>query len=107
MSPQAQDVDRGQNRDWTLQDVIKAVEESRDERWEAFKDQHGHPGRDQVLHLCRSATSLTLSELAKTFGVNHDATIAMAIRRYKNGLAKNPRERKMMEAAAGKLRIRM
>jgi transposase-like protein len=54
-----------------------------------------------------NATSLTLSELAKTFGVNHDATIAMAVRRYKNGLARNPRERKMMEAAAEKLRIRM
>lgn len=40
---------------------------------------------------------LTFSELARTFGVEHPDSIAMAIRRYKDALAKNPRERRMME----------
>ena len=89
----------------TLAEVISAVERARQEKWTNFKNRHGHSGRDQVLYLARQTTALSLSELAKEMEMKSDATISMAIKRYRTKLNRNGRERDSVARAVEMLNV--
>lgn len=65
-----------------FEEVIRKVEQEKGERWEYFRDRHGHWGRDLILWLARWTTGMTLSEIGKRVGGLDYATVGMAIRRF-------------------------
>jgi REP element-mobilizing transposase RayT len=69
--------------------VIRCVEVVKGEKWEEFRDRHGDRGRDQVLYLGRKACGLKLRELAEAAGVKEYGTVAMAVKRFTCGLARD------------------
>ena len=68
------------------------MEEFKGERWDEFRGRHGDGGRDMVIYLARRVGGLTLSELARRAGLNSDAAVSMALRRYARWLARAPKE---------------
>lgn len=66
----------------SLERVIKAVEEIKQEAWESFRDRHGDWGRDMVLYLARGQGGVSLSELGAAAGGTDYAAISVAIKRF-------------------------
>jgi putative transposase len=90
-----------------LEAVIRSVEQVRQEKWEQFRDRRGDRGRDLVLYLGRRVSGLTLNELARGAGMNHYATVAMAIKRYAACLQKDATEQKRLQRALKVLKFEM
>ena len=90
--------------DWAR--VVKCVEEFKGERWNEFRGRHGDGGRDMVIYLARRVGGLTLLELARRAGLNSDAAVSMALRRYARWLARAPKEQSKLEKASKLLIVR-
>ena len=71
----------------TWAEVVKAVEQSRGEKWEEFAHRHGDRGLAMTLYLARRCTGLTLRELGLAAGRMDYAAAAAAIRRFEQRLA--------------------
>lgn len=87
----------------TLPDVIHAVESVRGAPWKEFRNKHGDRGRDLVLYLARRTTELTVSDLAKEFGMKQGENVSMAVKRYQKRIDEDAAERKIAAKAAQKL----
>jgi chromosomal replication initiation ATPase DnaA len=69
-----------------LEAVIGCVERVWGEKWDRIRDRHGDRARDLVLYLGRNVCGLKLLELARAAGVREYATVAMAVKRYREHL---------------------
>ena len=65
----------------TWEQVRKAVERVKGERWEAFRDRHGDWGRDLALNVARRHASLSLRELGASAGSADYRAVAQAVKR--------------------------
>jgi REP element-mobilizing transposase RayT len=80
----------------TLDEIIRAVEKVRGERWEQFRDRHGDYGRDLVMHLGRRKGGLGIRTLADVAGIEY-MSAATAIRRFSERAEDDPTIRKLIE----------
>ena len=64
-----------------FEEIRRAVEQVKGEKWEAFRDRQGDWGRDVTLWLARRHTGLTLPEIAQTAGVADHRAAGKAIER--------------------------
>jgi len=62
--------------------IVKAVEKAKGERWEVFGERHGDWGRDAALWLGRHTGRLRLGELAALVGGCDYTTVAKAVSRF-------------------------
>jgi putative transposase len=90
--------------DWAQE--VACVEEVKGEPWSDFRERHGDGGREMVLLLARREGGLTLSELARRAGLNGDAAVAMALRRYTKRLDRDPKERSKVQKVSQLLIVR-
>ena len=67
-----------------FEDIVKAVERLKGERWEAFRDKHADWGRDVVLWCARRYSGLTLRELGAQVGGVDYTGVSMAIKRIES-----------------------
>ena len=63
------------------------MESLKGEKWEAFRDRYGDPGRDLVLYLGRHACGLKLKELGEAAGGIDYVSVSAAVRRFENRVA--------------------
>ena len=94
---------RALQRRYGIAEVVRCVEGMKAERWESFRDRHGDWGRDVVLLLGRKLCGLKLRELAELVGAQNEATIAVAVKRLADRVAKDPALRERMSAAQEQL----
>ncbi len=87
----------------TWQQVVKAVEGLRGEKWEAFQDRHGDWGRDLALYLGRREAGLPLRELGAAVGGVDYAAVSVAIQRFGRRLVREKSLQKSVEALRTKL----
>lgn len=83
--------------DWAR--VVACVQEIKGEKWEVFCNRHGDSGRELALYLGRRQCGLTLAELARAVGMQGDASVAMALKRYEARLGRDRAERRRLEQA--------
>ncbi|MFO7535829.1 MAG: hypothetical protein R6X19_09150, partial [Kiritimatiellia bacterium] len=85
-----------------FEDIRRAVEEIKGEKWEAFRDRQGDWGRDVVLWLAQRHTGLTLPEIAKAAGVADHRAAGKAVERMEKRMREN-RELKQIAAQVKKV----
>jgi hypothetical protein len=72
----------------TLDRIIRVVEGVRDEKWEAFRDRYGDPGRDLVLYLGRTVCGMSFRELSERVEIEYSSA-AGAVQRFSRRVAKD------------------
>jgi hypothetical protein len=80
--------------DWKA--VVKAIEEFRGEKWEAFRDRHGDWGREAAWYLGRRTCGLRLAELGAAAGGADYAAVSEAIKRFERRLERDRELRRTM-----------
>ncbi|MFO7534333.1 MAG: hypothetical protein R6X19_01385 [Kiritimatiellia bacterium] len=80
-----------------FEDVRRAVEEVKGEKWEAFRERQGDWGRDVALWQARRQTGLTLPEIAKAAGVADHRAAGKAVERMEKRMRE---ERELKQIAA-------
>ena len=83
--------------------VVKAVEMAKGENWNEFRDRHGDPARDLVLHLARRHSGLTLRQIGDNVGGLHYVAVSNAVRRIGKRLRENRRLQELEKAAEAQL----
>ena len=82
--------------------VIRAVEEIKNECWAAFRDRRGDWGRDLALYLGRELGALSLAQLAREVGAGNRMTVSVALRRFRQRLNQDkPLRKRAAEASEG------
>lgn len=74
-----------------FEEVVKAMEAIRDEKWEVISQRVGDPGRDIVLEVGRRHCGMTLKELGEAAGGLDYRCVATALRRIRARAEKDPR----------------
>jgi len=64
--------------DW--KQIVKVVEELKQEKWEQFRDRRGDWGRDVALYLGRKQGGLKLKQLGQLLGIDY-SSVGIAVRR--------------------------
>ena len=72
----------------TLDRMIRVVERVRGEKWEAFRDRYGDPGRDLVLYLGRTVCGMSFRELSERVEIGYSSA-AGAVQRFSRRVAKD------------------
>jgi hypothetical protein len=85
-----------------FEEVRRAVEEVKGEKWEAFRDRQRDWGRDVALWLARRHTGLTLPEIAKAAGVADHRAAGKAVERMEKRMRED-RELKQIAAQVRKV----
>ncbi len=88
-------------RSWA--EVVRAVEQARGERWEAFAWRRGDPGLALALSVARRCTGLTLRSLGEAAGGMDYNAVGMAIKRLEQRVAKEPALRHTLEAVVNEM----
>ena len=70
--------------------VVRAVEEVKGERWEEFRDRRGDWGRDLALWLGRSQAGLKLAALGRLAGGLDYRTVGWAVKRVSQRWPRDP-----------------
>ncbi len=83
-----------------MDDVIRAVEETRGESWEEFANRHGDPGKALVMWLARKYTGLTLREIGQALGGRDYAAVSVMLKRFEQQLEDNKGLAKQKNEAA-------
>ena len=65
------------------------MEEVKGERWKGFRARHGDGGRNLELSLGRRESGLTLKTLAEAAAMRGEASVAVALQRYQERLARD------------------
>jgi REP element-mobilizing transposase RayT len=73
---------RSLRRRRSFDEVLAAVARVRGEKWEAFKDRRGDPGRELAWWLARRYCGMTLEELGRQAGAVDYAAVGMALSRF-------------------------
>jgi REP element-mobilizing transposase RayT len=63
----------------TFDQIVRAVEDVKGEKWDAFRDRYGDWGRDLVLYLARRRSGLTLREIGEKAGGIEYKTVSRAV----------------------------
>ena len=71
--------------------LIEAVEEAKGERWEAFRERRGDPGREMVFWLARRHGGLKLREIGEKAGGANYRSVDSALRALSRRLQADPR----------------
>ena len=89
MNPQEQPVlDRFPGRaEWDQ--IVRAIESAKGEKWESFCNRYRDWGRDAALWLGRRVGRLTLAQLAQRIGAVNYMTAGAAVSRFDRRLAKD------------------
>lgn len=82
---------------WTWEDVVRAVEQVKKEKWEDFSDRHGDWGRDLALYLARREAGMKLGDLGQRVGGVDYGGVAIAVYRMGRKLAEDPSLAKLHE----------
>jgi putative transposase len=80
-----------------FQNVLKAVESVRGEKWERFRDEYGDWGRDLVLYLGRRECGLRLNELGGLAGKMDYAAVSAAVKRFERRVARDAKIRGLVD----------
>ena len=78
-------------------EVVRAVEQVRGEKWEAFASRRGDPGLALALYVGRRCTGLTLRALGEAAGGMDYNAVGMAISRLERRLSREGPLRRMAE----------
>jgi len=73
---------RGLQEKRSFEQIVKAVEEHKGEKWTEFRDRRGDWGRDVALYLARHYGGMRLRELAEQAGALDYGSVQMAVRRF-------------------------
>lgn len=73
----------------TFAQAMQAIERIKGEPWSAFQNRHGDWGRDLALHLGRKCCGLKLAELGQAVGGIDYVSVASALRRFDQRLARD------------------
>ncbi|MFO7535515.1 MAG: hypothetical protein R6X19_07525, partial [Kiritimatiellia bacterium] len=85
-----------------FEDVRRAVEEVKSEKWEAFRERQGDWVRDVALWQARVQTGLTLPEIAKAAGVADHRAAGKAVERTEKRMRE---ERELKQIAAQVMKV--
>jgi putative transposase len=85
-----------------FEDVRRAVEGVKGEKWEAFRDRQRDWGRDVALWLARRHTGLTLPEIAKAAGVADHRAAGKAVERMEKRMRE---DRELKQIAAQVMKV--
>jgi hypothetical protein len=83
--------------------VVRAVEAVKSERWVAFRDRHGDWGRDMALYVARRCCGTGLKALALAAGGLDYGSVATALQRFGRKLERNPHLREIHDRIRGQL----
>lgn len=84
------------------EEIVRAVESVKGEKWTDFRDRHGDWGRDLAMYLARRNSDLMLAEIgARSGGLSYNA-VAQAIRVFEAKLSR-PTVRAALSAASTRL----
>lgn len=86
--------------------VLGAVAKMYGEKWEAFRDRHGHPGRDMALYLGRKECALGLRQLAELTKMKSEAAVAVSLKRFEMKLQDDRDARKKLQQTIDLLNVR-
>jgi len=86
-----------------IEDVIKAVEAVKGEKWAAFRDRYGDWGRDTVLYFGRKKCGQKLRELGELAGGVDDATVGSAVQRLTQTAKRNQTVARLLKQVEAKL----
>jgi REP element-mobilizing transposase RayT len=89
----------------TWEQVVRAVETARGERWSQFRELHGDWGRELALYLGRKECALALRVLGLAAGGVDYAAVSMAIKRFGQRLSGDKTLRKAAEKARQLLNV--
>ena len=84
-------------REVRWEEVVRAVECIKGERWEQFADRYGDWGRDLALWIARRRGGLTLRELGMKAGGMDYSAVSEAIRQFDRKKHKNPEVRNALK----------
>ena len=87
-------------RQVNFEQVRKALEEVRGEKWEDFVDRHGDPGRDLVMYILRERSGQSMDAVAESCGVGRRGTATLAIGRFEQRLRRDKTLRKLTDSVA-------
>lgn len=79
------------------EEVVKAVEAVKGQRWLEFRDQHGDWGRDLAVHVARQHCGAGLKALAERVGGLDYSSVATALLRFRRRCAREPALREACE----------
>ena len=88
--PREQPVLRQLGRRLGWEQIVKVVEELKQEKWEQFRDRRGDWGRDVALYLGRKRGGLKLKQLGELVGVDY-SSVGIALRRLELRCKQDPR----------------
>jgi REP element-mobilizing transposase RayT len=78
------------------EDILRAIERVKDEKWDAFCQRYGDWGRDAALWLGRRHGRLTLGQLGERVGGVDYAAVAQAVTRFGKRLARETELRRII-----------
>lgn len=97
---------KSNRRSWkrllSFQDVVKAVEDVKGERWEVFRSRKGDAGRDIVLSIARSSCGLTLREIGESVDMTFDA-VSKAVTRVNRRMDVDKELKELYDLSVSKL----
>ena len=94
---------RALSRRQSFEKAVSVVSAHRGEKWEAFKDRRGDPGREMVWWLARRHCGMSLAELGLRAGGVDYAAVGMALKRFEAKLERESATRREMQAMEDQL----
>jgi hypothetical protein len=83
-----------------------SLERVKGEAWDRWRDRHGDAARDMLLYLGQRLCGMKLKELAAESGLENYGSVAMAIKRYGNKLARDADEAARMKSLIQMLNVK-
>src|ERR1043166_5028824 len=87
-------------------EIIKVIEEIKEEAWASFHERRGDYGRELALYLGRGFAGLTLTQLQAEVKAGTAMAVSSAIRRFKERLCNGKPLRKLLARAMKAMRNR-
>jgi hypothetical protein len=72
------------------EEILRAVEKVKGEKWESFRDRHGDRGRDLAFYVGRREGGISLRELGRHAGGADYGSEGMALHRFEKLLTQDP-----------------
>lgn len=89
-----------------FEDVVRAVEQMKGEKWDEFKSTRGDWGRPLVLWAARRYTGQTLSQIGQLAGGMDYGAVAMMLKRFETRSARNRKLRESKDKLSSLLHVK-